>query len=105
VKGVKYGPIHAVLDKVPKKESSGGANSWITVSIREGKNREIRNVMEHLGLKVSRLIRIQYGPYKLPHELRPGRTVELPLHPSLMPKKIIEREKKKNQTKKKEKMV
>lgn len=59
IEGVKYGAIEAVLD------STKGANSWLTVSLREGKNREIRKVMEFLGFTVSRLIRISYGPLQL----------------------------------------
>lgn len=57
--GVRYGPIDAVLD------SSKGDNSWLTVSLREGKNREIRKVMMGLNLHVSRLIRLSYGPFPL----------------------------------------
>ena len=57
--GVKYGPIEARL------ESSQGSNTWIEVSLTEGKNREVRNVMEALGLQVNRLIRLSYGPYQL----------------------------------------
>ena len=59
VEGIKYGEIQAQLDK------RRGDNSWITVSLQEGKNREIRKVMEHLGLRVNRLIRIAYGPFQL----------------------------------------
>ncbi len=57
--GVKYGPIDATLEK-PQ-----GSNLWLTVSLTEGKNREVRNVMEALGLSVNRLIRLSYGPYHL----------------------------------------
>lgn len=57
--GVKYGPITATLEK-PQ-----GSNVWLTVSLTEGKNREVRNVMEALGLKVNRLIRLSYGPFQL----------------------------------------
>ncbi|QHI95964.1 pseudouridine synthase [Aristophania vespae] len=57
--GVKYGPIHAVLD------STKGDNSWLTVSLKEGKNREIRRVMLGMNLHVSRLIRLSYGPFML----------------------------------------
>ena len=66
IEGVRYGPIEARLDKV--KESRDGvsaANVWITVSLTEGKNREVRRVLEHLGLKVNRLIRLSYGPFQL----------------------------------------
>ena len=59
VDGVSYGPIDAALD------SRKASNSWLSVSVKEGKNREIRKVMEHLGLTVSRLIRTAYGPFQL----------------------------------------
>lgn len=63
VDGVHYGPIEARLDKA--KEGAGGANLWITVAITEGKNREVRRVLESLGLHVNRLIRLAYGPFQL----------------------------------------
>jgi 23S rRNA pseudouridine2605 synthase len=56
---VAYGPIEARLDKVQ------GDNVWISLGLREGKNREIRRVLEHLGLRVNRLIRLAYGPFQL----------------------------------------
>ena len=59
VEGVRYGPIQAGLD------SRQGANAWLTVALQEGKNREIRRVMQHLGLAVNRLIRTAYGPFQL----------------------------------------
>jgi len=59
IAGVQYGPIEATLDR------EQGANVWLTFAIREGKNREIRKVLEHLGLKVNRLIRLSYGPFEL----------------------------------------
>jgi 23S rRNA pseudouridine2605 synthase len=59
VEGVKYGPIQATLDE------QKGSNAWLTVSIREGKNREIRRVMQWMGYHVTRLIRISYGPFAL----------------------------------------
>jgi 23S rRNA pseudouridine2605 synthase len=63
VEGVKYGPIEAKLDKA--KEGASGANLWITVALAEGKNREVRRVLDALGLKVNRLIRLAYGPLAL----------------------------------------
>jgi len=63
VEGVRYGPIEATLDKAKEKE--GGANLWLTVTLAEGKNREVRRVLEHLGLQVNRLIRLAYGPFAL----------------------------------------
>lgn len=78
IDGVKYGPIEAFLEKAPKdEERTGRANSWLTVALAEGKNREIRNVMEHLGLQVNRLIRVAYGPFQLGN-LRPGDVKEVP---------------------------
>jgi 23S rRNA pseudouridine2605 synthase len=59
IDGVKYGPIEATLER------DQGANVWLVFAIREGKNREVRNVMAHLGLEVNRLIRISYGPFQL----------------------------------------
>jgi 23S rRNA pseudouridine2605 synthase len=63
VDGVRYGPIEARLDKA--KEGATGANLWITVTLTEGKNREVRKVLEALGLIVNRLIRLSYGPFQL----------------------------------------
>jgi 23S rRNA pseudouridine2605 synthase len=59
IEGVAYGPIEAGLD------SRQGTNSWLTVSLKEGKNREVRRVLQHLGLTVTRLIRVAYGPFQL----------------------------------------
>ena len=63
VEGVSYGAIEAHLDKA--KEGVQGANVWITVTLAEGKNREVRRVLEALGLTVNRLIRMSYGPLAL----------------------------------------
>lgn len=63
VDGVRYGPVDAKLDKA--KEGPQGANLWLTVSLHEGKNREVRRVLEAIGLKVNRLIRLAYGPLAL----------------------------------------
>lgn len=59
VDGIRYKSIQAVLDR------QQGANAWLTITLTEGKNREIRKVMEHLGWPVSRLIRIAFGPFQL----------------------------------------
>lgn len=59
VEGVRYDSIQATLDR------QQGANAWLTLGLREGKNREVRRVMEHLGLTVNRLIRTAYGPFQL----------------------------------------
>jgi 23S rRNA pseudouridine2605 synthase len=64
IEGVKYGAIDAKLDKAHEK-AGGGKNIWITVSLSEGKNREVRKVLESIGLKVNRLIRLSYGPFAL----------------------------------------
>jgi 23S rRNA pseudouridine2605 synthase len=63
VDGIHYGPIEARLDKA--KEGAQGANLWISLSLAEGKNREVRKVLESIGLKVNRLIRLSYGPFQL----------------------------------------
>ena len=62
VAGVRYGPIEAHLE--PGHEDAG-ANHWIVLSLAEGKNREVRRVLEALGLTVNRLVRVSYGPYEL----------------------------------------
>ena len=59
ISGIHYGPIEANLDRVQ------GSNLWLTFAIREGKNREVRNVLAHLGLTVTRLIRLSFGPFQL----------------------------------------
>ncbi len=59
IDGIRYGPIEATLNRVQ------GSNVWLTFAIREGKNREVRNVLGHLGLTVTRLIRISFGPFQL----------------------------------------
>lgn len=71
VDGINYGSIEAVLD------SQKGNNSWLTVSLREGKNREIRKIFEHFGCTVSRLLRLSYGPFQL-GSLAKGEIKEVP---------------------------
>lgn len=59
IDGIRYGPIEACLDRVQ------GGNVWLTMALREGKNREVKTVLAHLGLAVNRLIRVSYGPFSL----------------------------------------
>ena len=59
IDGIRYGKIDATLDR------QQGSNAWLTLSFREGKNREVRKVMNHLGYNVNRLIRISFGPFNL----------------------------------------
>lgn len=70
VDGVLYGPVEATLDRVQ------GANAWMLVGLREGKNREVKQVLSTLGLEVSRLIRISFGPFQLA-DLEPGEVREI----------------------------
>jgi 23S rRNA pseudouridine2605 synthase len=71
IDGIHYGPIEARIDK------EQGQNTWLTFAIREGKNREIKRVCEHLGLKVNRLIRTSFGPFQL-GDLERGDIDEVP---------------------------
>jgi 23S rRNA pseudouridine2605 synthase len=71
IEGVRYGPIEAKIDKMQ------GDNCWLTFAIREGKNREVKKVCEHLGLKVNRLIRTSFGPFVL-GDLKRGGIEEVP---------------------------
>lgn len=71
VDGVTYGPIDARIDSVQ------GGNTWLTIAIAEGKNREVRAICRHLGLTVNRLIRIAYGPFQLGN-LEKGAVEEVP---------------------------
>ena len=73
IEGVQYGSIDANLER------STGRNQWIELTITEGKNREVRNVLEHLGLQVSRLIRTAYGSFEL-GDLARGAAVEIRKH-------------------------
>lgn len=70
VDGVRYGKIEANLER------GSGRNRWIEMTLREGKNREVRRVLEHLGLEVNRLLRIGYGPFHI-GDLPRGRVTEI----------------------------
>ena len=65
IDGIRYGPVEATVDKTQ------GANTWLTVALREGKNREVRKILTTLNLDVNRLIRVSYGPFQL-MDLAPG---------------------------------
>jgi 23S rRNA pseudouridine2605 synthase len=70
IDGIRYGSIEAKLER------EQGANSWLTFAMREGKNREVKNVLGHLGLAVNRLIRVSFGPFQL-GELAEGAVEEV----------------------------
>lgn len=71
VDGINYGPVKVEL------ESQNGTNSWLVVTLSEGKNREIRKLMKSIGLEVARLIRLSYGPFQL-GSLKKGEVREVP---------------------------
>jgi 23S rRNA pseudouridine2605 synthase len=71
IDGLAYGPIRAGLER------RQGSNAWIALALREGKNREVRRVLEHLGLPVTRLIRLSFGPFQLGNLAR-GEVAEVP---------------------------
>lgn len=70
IEGERFQPMSVSLDR------HQGANAWLTVGLREGKNREIRRAMEAIGLSVNRLLRVSYGPFKL-GDLKPGEVEEI----------------------------
>jgi 23S rRNA pseudouridine2605 synthase len=72
VLGIRYGPV-----KIEIEDSKDEANRWLVVTIREGKHREVRKIMDHLGLQVMRLIRVAYGPFLL-GKLPRGSVEEIP---------------------------
>lgn len=73
IEGIRYGRIDANLER------RTGTNQWIEMTLTEGKNREVRRVLEHMGLKVNRLIRTRYGPFEL-EDLPPGAVEEVRQH-------------------------
>lgn len=76
IDGIAYGPINARLER------RQGSNAWLLLSLREGKNREVRRVLDHLGYPVTRLIRLSFGPFQLGNLAR-GAVEEVP-------KKVLE---------------
>jgi 23S rRNA pseudouridine2605 synthase len=71
IDGIRYGPVTAELER------KTGANSWLRMGLSEGKNREVRKLLASLGLEVTRLIRISFGPFQL-GRLEPGAVDEVP---------------------------
>ena len=71
IDGVRYQPVEATLDR------QQGGNAWATIALKEGKNREVRRLMEHIGVKVNRLIRVSFGPFHL-GQVKEGAVEEIP---------------------------
>jgi 23S rRNA pseudouridine2605 synthase len=82
IDGVRYGPIEANLER------RTGRNQWIEMTLTEGKNREVRRVLEHLGLQVNRLIRTHYGPFALA-DLPAGAVDEVRQHDLVLFRKTL----------------
>jgi 23S rRNA pseudouridine2605 synthase len=70
IEGIMYGAVEATIDRVQ------GSNVWLTLGLREGKNREVKKLLAHIGLDTNRLIRISYGPFQI-GDLKPGEAREI----------------------------
>ncbi len=70
IDGIMYGAVEATIDRVQ------GSNVWLTLGLREGKNREVKKLLAHIGLDTNRLIRISYGPFQI-GDLKPGEVREI----------------------------
>jgi len=75
--GVRLEEGLARFDRLEPSGKAAGANRWVRVVLREGRNREVRRVFEAVGLRVSRLMRVRFGPVALPRDLKPGRWLEM----------------------------
>ncbi|MBL9029883.1 MAG: rRNA pseudouridine synthase [Caedimonas sp.] len=77
IDGIVYGPVEATLEEQTERRKKEKANQWLRLTLYEGKNREIRNIVQYFGLSLNRLVRIGYGPFRL-ESLLPGDVLEVP---------------------------
>jgi 23S rRNA pseudouridine2605 synthase len=76
-RGIPLEDGHAAFDRIERTGEAQGSNRWYRVILREGRNREVRRLFEAVGARVSRLVRVRYGPVTLPGDLAPGRWREI----------------------------
>jgi 23S rRNA pseudouridine2605 synthase len=84
-KGVSLDDGTAAFSSIEAQREGTGANQWYRVVLKEGRNREVRRMFEAVGARVSRLLRVRYGPVELPRDLAPGQWRELP-NPAILQK-------------------